>query len=527
MEQKHYLKIGRAIDAENKVEIIKYRAFEILPGALCWSTFFAMIAASRWFPAYAAIFIIIFDLYWFLKTVYLSLHLRSSFKIMKKNLARDWKKELEELGPEDYQRANAAGVSAKSWQDIWHLVIIPVFREPLNIIRESISAILSSGYLKERLIMVIAAEERGGEELKKTVNEIKKEFAKKFAYFLVTFHPDGIAGEIPGKGSNEAWAGRQALEKIIQPNKIPPENVIVSVFDADTTVFKGFFECLTYYYLTSQKPLRSSFQPIPLFINNIWYAPSFARVIGFSSTFWQMMQQSRPERLITFSSHSMPLKALIEIGFWQKNVVSEDSRIFYQCWLFYDGDWQVVPLHFPVAMDANFAGSFWKTLKNQYLQQRRWGYGVENIPYLLYGLSKNKNILWRKKFEQAFSIIEGFHSWATNSILIFFLGWLPLLIGKDQAFFQSVLSFSLPQITKWLMTIAMIGLVTSSIISIALLPPRPPSFGRWKIVLMVLQWFLLPFTIVFLSTVPAIDAQTRLMFGRYLGFWTTPKLRKQ
>lgn len=520
MAEKSYLRIGRATDAGTRREVLSYRALEIFPGALTWSTFAGMLAAAYWLPAYAAGFIILFDLYWFLRTLYLSFHLRSSFGVLRKNLATDWRAKLDQLPAASYR------LPVSSWRDIWHVVIVPVFREPASIIRESLAAIVRSGYPAERLIVAIAAEERGGEELKAAVGEIEREFSKAFAHFLIAWHPDGIAGEIAGKGSNEAWAGKAVWERVIQPNAIPPERVIVSVFDADTTVYNGFFECLTYHYLTAEKPLRSSYQPVPLFVNNIWYAPAFARVMGFSSTFWQMMQQARPEHLITFSSHSMPLKALLDIGFWQTNVVSEDSRIFYQCYLFYDGDWRVVPLLFPVAMDANFAGTFWGTLKNQYRQQRRWGYGAENIPYLLYGFSKNPRIPLRKKWEQAFSIIEGFHSWATNSILIFFLGWLPLVIGRDQAFFQSVLSFSLPQITKWIMGIAMVGLVTSSIVSIALLPPRPPSFGRWKIGLMLLQWLLLPFTILFLSTIPAIDAQTRLMLGRYIGFWTTPKARK-
>jgi hypothetical protein len=486
-----------------------------------------MVAVAYWLPAYAAGFIILFDLYWFLRTLYLSMHLRASFLILKKNLDTDWRAKLEVLGEADYARACEHGlVDVQSWRDIWHVVIVPVFREPESIIRESLAAIARSGWPTERLIVAIAAEERGGKDLKAAVGEIEREFSKSFAHFMVVMHPDGIRGELAGKGSNEAWAGKAVWERVIQPEGILPEHAIVSVFDADTTVYKGFFDCLTYHYLTADKPLRSSYQPIPLFVNNVWYAPAFARVAGFSSTFWQMMQQARPERLITFSSHSMPLKALLEIGFWQTNVVSEDSRIFYQCFLFYDGDWRVVPMHFPVAMDANFAGTFLGTLKNQYRQQRRWGYGVENIPYLLYGFSKNPRIPRRKKLEQGFSIIEGFHSWATNSIMIFFLGWLPLVIGRDQAFFQSVLSFSLPQVTKWIMGIAMVGLVTSSVVSIALLPPRPPQFGKWKMGLMLLQWLLLPLTIIFLSTIPAIDAQTRLMLGRYMGFWTTPKVRR-
>jgi len=46
-----------------------------------------------------------------------------------------------------------------------------------------------------------------------------------------------------------------------------------------------------------------------------------------------MMQQSRPERLTSFSSQSIPLQTLLDIGWWDKTIVSEDSRIFWQGFL--------------------------------------------------------------------------------------------------------------------------------------------------------------------------------------------------
>jgi len=60
-----------------------------------------------------------------------------------------------------------------------------------------------------------------------------------------------------------------------------------------------------------------------------------------------------------------------------------------------------------------------------------------------------------------------------------------------------------------------------------LLPPRPPEYGRFKYLILVGQWFLLPLMMVFFTALPALDAQTRLMLGKYMGFWPTEKLRKQ
>jgi len=71
-----------------------YRFFEILPGALAWVTIILMISFSWFAPAWVAVFIILFDIYWLLKTVYLSIHLRASFKKIRENLKVDWLNEL-------------------------------------------------------------------------------------------------------------------------------------------------------------------------------------------------------------------------------------------------------------------------------------------------------------------------------------------------------------------------------------------------------------------------------------------------
>ena len=487
------------------------RVFEILPGFFSWSTLFLVIFLSWQKPAWIAIFIILFDLYWLLKSVYLSLHLRSSFQKMKKNLLVSWLEKLKIFS---------------EWQSIHHLVILPMANEPYSVIRESVASIKNCNYPKEKLLLILAIEERSGKKSEEVAEKILKEFSGFFPWLIVTKHPANLPGEIPGKGSNESWAAKEAKKILIDKLKISYEKIIVSVFDADTQVYPEYFGCLAYNFLAADYPQRSSYQPIPLFINNIYQAPALARVISFSSTFWQMMQQARPERLTTFSSHSMPFQALVDIGYWQTDIVSEDSRIFWQCYLHYNGDWRVVPLFYPVAMDANAAPTFWRTIVNLYKQQRRWGWGAENVSYLLSAFIKNKLIPLSSKLYWAFQSVEGFHSWATNSLIIFALGWLPVLIGGGE-FNQSVLSYNLPVITRTIMILASIGIASSAVLSVMLLPPKPEGIRYRHYLLYFLQWALMPITLIVFGAIPALEAQTRLMLGgRWrLGFWVTPKKR--
>jgi hypothetical protein len=123
-------------------------------------------------------------------------------------------------------------------------------------------------------------------------------------------------------------------------------------------------------------------------------------------------------------------------------------------------------------------------------------------------------------------MLEGHHSWATAPFILAVLGWIPLIIGGEQ-FNQSVLAHNLPFVTRWLMNLAMLGLIISMSLSFVLLPPRPKKYSRWKNVYMLLQWVLVPVIAPFLGALPAIDSQTRIFLGKYFGeFWVTEKIRK-
>jgi hypothetical protein len=512
-----YLHVGNAPDLADPKDRRLYRFLEILPGLLAWLTLAFVILISFKAPVFATFFIILFDLYWLIKTIYLSVLTRSSFEKMRQNLKVDWSGRVASVP------ANPA-LSGVGPSDLYHLVILPAYQEPYALVSDSLKAIFNANYDKQKMIVVLATEARSGLHGVELARQAEAEFGNAFFKFIATSHPGNIEGELAGKGSNESWAGEQVKKEVIDPLGIPYDRVIVSVFDIDTVVPPDFFACLTWHYMTAPNPLRSSFQPIPIFTNNIWEAPAFARVFAFSTTFWQMIQQARKEQLVTFSSQSIGLQALVDVGFWQKNVVSEDSRIYWQCLLRYDGDWQTVPMHYPVYMDANVASTFWQTLKNQYKQIRRWHYGAENNPYFMFGFIKNKKIPSAHKWHQALIQAERTHSSPTNALIIFLLSWLPLWVGGT-AFTASIVSYNLPRITAAIMNISLLGLITSAVLSITLLPTKPPQYGKFRWLWMALQWILFPINFIFFGALPALDAQTRLMFGKYMGFWVTPKGR--
>ncbi|MBI2124071.1 MAG: glycosyltransferase family 2 protein [Candidatus Wildermuthbacteria bacterium] len=509
MLQDYYLNVSRASDLKDPKERFLYRFFEMLPGLLSFGSLGAVVLFSWLLPMQVAFFVFAFIVYWLCRTVYFSFHLRAGYKKMREHEKTDWMLKLQNI---------------PNWRDMWHLVVVVAYKEPYEIIRESLRAVASSDYPKEKLIVVLALEERAAPS-KGMGDALAEEFKDSFFKFLITLHPSGLPGEIAGKGSNEAWATKEAKEKIIDPLAIPYTKVIATSLDADTIVLPRYFGCLAWHYATVPNAQRASFQPIPLFINNAWQAGALSRIFSFSATFWQTMNQERPEKLITFSSHSMSFQALVDVGFKQKNIVADDSHIFWQCFLHYNGDYRAYPLYYPIRMDANVGRNFLETMRNMYRQQRRWAYGVSEVPYFLFGFLKNKKIPLLSKLSFAFEFIEGHWSWATAPILIFLSGWLPLFLG-GQAFSETLVSYNLPIFTSRLLTLAMLGLVLSAFLSIQILSPIRPEYGKWRLAATAFQWALFPFTMVFFTAFPALDAQLRLLLGKYMGFWTTPKFRR-
>ena len=530
-----------------------YRFLEMAPAMLTGVTFAGAIVFSYWAPFWVAIYIILFDLYWVLKAINTAIHLLSSFFKLRLHGKYDWKdrlgklsdmerykKELRQLilsaqtrrerGDLKQELFHLDGIDFSGrpldFRQVRHLVLLPTYKESLTVLDSSIRSILNCDFPKDQIFFVLATEERDRELAAENSRILQERYGGKFLRFEAIMHPDGLLGEIKAKGANLTHAARIAHRILGEEMAVPIENVIVSAFDSDTVVSKNYFSYLTHAFLTAEKPHRTSYQPMPVYNNNIWDAPAITRIVAVANSFWQMVEASRPDRLVTFSSHAMSLKALVEVGFWPVSVVSDDSQIFWRCWLFYHGDYRTRPLFTTVSLDAMLDVTYVKTLTGQYKQKRRWAWGnSENIPYLITGALRDKLIPWWKKFIYVERMVEGYYFWATASIMIAILGWLPLILG-GQKLSEQVLLFNLPLLTRLMMQVATIFLIFSVYINLVMIPPRPRHLSRWRSINMIFQWVFVPVVSIIFGSMPAIDAQIRMMFGKYLGFWVTPKTRR-
>lgn len=488
------------------------RIFEIIPGVISWGIIIFMVCLSIWQPVACAVLIIVFDFYWIIRTLYLTTLLIMAYHKLSREKKRDWLLDCQNLE------------SATDWRKIYQLVIFPIYKEGIEIIRPSLEALRDCNYPKDKMIVVVAFEERNS-EAKANAQALEAEFKNVFFSYLSTFHPDGVFGESRTKGANATWAAKNAGEFLSQKG-ILESDVIVSCFDADTCVDREYFGCLTYNFLLTENPHQASYQPMPVYNNNIWYAPSFARLVEVSASFCQLIESMRLEKFVTFSSHSMSFKTLVEIGYWPVNMISDDSVVYWKAFLFYKGNYRVIPLYITVSMDAAYSNNFLKTILIQYKQKRRWAWGVENFPFLINGFINNKDIPLTKKIRRAYHLLESHVTWAVWAVIIMLIAPLPILFG-GAIFKQMSIGYNLPQITGLLLNFTIGASLVWMVLSWTILPQKPKDVGWLKNVVLAIEWVIVPVIILILGSTPALDAQTRLMLGRYMEFYPTEKTRKK
>src|SRR3989344_1369795 len=156
MQKSAYINISSAKDISSRKNKVIYRLFEIIPGALSLGTLLGVFVFSWLAPVWISLFVISFCFYYLLRIFYFSAHQIAGYLKTKKHLKSNWLQKLKKA------RHNAA--PSYNWKDIYHVVILPTYKEGEKIIQESINSLIASDYPKEKLIVILAQEERAGEK---------------------------------------------------------------------------------------------------------------------------------------------------------------------------------------------------------------------------------------------------------------------------------------------------------------------------------------------------------------------------
>lgn len=472
----------------------------------------------------------------------------------------DWKSTLEK---DIVSITNSEKSNTLDFKEVFHIPIFSIYDEPTEVVIRSLKKIHQAGYDLSKILVVISQEARVGKEyVAHTINFLKKESwlnlniledldtdkiyannasTKKYELsqlknleitsdklnVVVTHHPDGLIGEIKGKASNEDWGGR--IGSIFCANfGLDSSKVLVTSLDADSKVGPNFFQMLTYRFCLTKNRLSCGFQPLPVYSNNYLSANAFPRLVAANTTIWYMIQSSLLDELHFFANYSVPLALLEKIDFWNREVIAEDSLLFAKCFIKLKGGFQVVPFYGTFEGDSVIGGDYFETILNQYRQLQRWAWGgIEGFPYKFWNFFLTKEgseIDLRKRLNLIRLEAINHFFWATSPVVFSVISVLPFLV-TDQSFRETPVQYNLWLLSTYFAWISFIFLLISSYITFRFIATKaiknePSKWYHW--ILLGAQWAISPF-IFLLWAPPALDVQIRGIFGRYLGYWVTPK----
>lgn len=525
-----------------------YRFFEILPGALSYTAVIALFALSWINPMLGAIYVLLVVAITFVKAIATAFRTIQGYKVVRRAERVDWAKRLEELAnPHDaYERLRdwkeesygfqehvqnlklmsvVEGDAEPKPQQIYHAVIMTAYDEGPETLVPSIEAVRDTSFPNQRIIYVLAYEERGGAGMQETAELMQKKFRGVFKDFILVKHPDGLKNEIRGKGPNLTYAGKR-LAEYVEAQRIPKENVIVTSLDSDNRMSRQYLDYVAYEFIVRPDRQHYSYQPVSLFTNNIWDARAPMRVIAMSNSFFNVISTMRPHLLKNFASHSQPLAALEGMDFWSTRTIVEDGHQYWRSLFYFEGKYAVVPIRVPIYQDAVMSETFGQTLKAQFVQLRRWDYGASDVAYVgTYLFSKERKVPFGSLLTKFVRLLDGHVTLAIMAPIVAFGGWVPMLLNLGS---RGAVAWNLPNVVGLIQTVAAVGLIVTVIMSLRMLPEKPERYNHNKRLAMIVQWILMPVIAIVYQSAAAFYAQTRLMTGNYMEkFDVTKKVVKK
>ena len=490
------------------------RLLEAAPGLVTW----VLLLAPAWIPIafgsdgafFVAICVLIFDLYWFFRSFMVIQGVWSTYFKMRRDMRTDWLERCREV-PHEPGRPHPL--------DYYHLCVVPTYTEPYHVLERTVQAIVDSNYPKElKLVGIITREtDRPGW---KNVARLKARFGDQVAGFWHIKDPMEPP-LVPGKSAAMNWGGRYMF-KVLTELGYDPERVLLTDLDSDYMVHPQYFGWISWHHAAEALRETTIWQPVPLFHNNIWRVPTAVRVMSSSTSQWQMFLHSKPHRLVCFSSYTCSLGFCDEVGYWDKDVIPEDSRFYWKSFFRFGARFQVRSVWLPIYGDSPESRDYAATHLNQYNQIKRWAWGITDVPYVLHRFFQHPEIPLWLRIRRFSNLFLNHLNWIFLPILLMFGASFPVWVSVD--FSITDLGNNLWVYSSEILTVTISTVVVLILLEHLMLPPKPREWGPIRSTAVYLQYLSYPVVGLMLSVLPALEAHTRLLLGKYLEYRVTEKV---
>lgn len=483
------------------------RLLEILPGFVSWNIIFFPYWGIFVIPNVVAYFVLAYNIYWFYQSFQIAISATVAHLRVQSSMIYDWVGDLKAF---------------PDWMKVRNVVIITTYKEPLHILTRTFDSLAAQTLPLKQLIIVLATEKKEPEEERlEKIKVLKEKYGHLFGHFFITVH-ELVPGEIVGKSSNERYAAIWVKKKLVDELKKDINYLTVTSCDADHKYHPNHFAALTFSFLDNPDRYRKFWQAAVLFYNNIWKVPSVVRVPNILGSIFNLSQLSRKDRLISTSNYSLSFKLLDEIDYWDADKIPEDWGIFFKAYYKKRGGVEVEPIFLPIYADAPESTTLIKTLKNMYAQRKRWAWGVSDDPWIIKNYFLTPGVPFWEKTMRVLYVIQSHFLWPVHFFVITIGLTLPTLINPR--FARTALGYSVPKISSAILTTALVFLIVMLVYDRIYRPTRPKEIPAWRSIISPIEFVLMPVVGFFFSSLPGIDAHTRLMLGKYIEYKVTEKV---
>lgn len=481
-----------------------------VPGAVTWTVMLLCVFGTIFFPAQWLIVVFIFLAYLvFRMALHLTMATIGELRI-KRWKTRDWTEGFDDVSP----------VSGIAPADVRHVVLIPNFREPLDVLQRTLDALAVQYRASDTIIPVLAMEDREqGARIK--AERLCAEYQGRFLHIVVSVHPHGLPGEVAGKSSNQAWAGRVAREAVEELG-VDVDNATISSCDSDSVFHPHYFACVSKLFVSDEKRHNRFWQAPLFFYGNLRSVPFLLRLdLVFLHT-TQVAELALPGfSPLPISTYTASMRLIEASGWWDETIIPEDWHMYLRSYFAVDGNVSTTGVWLPTWSDIVDGANTVEALKARYTQLVRHDWGAEDVGYSISKLPGTKAPLLKTWL----LICHVLHDHVIRAVC-----WAVLISGtvitwEIAGTHNPVLLWSVWYLSPWIQALYIINtLFFLSQLGVEMVRRSAAGGSRSMLLTETLgAWVLVPYTGIVSGAFPAVYAQTRLMFGLPISYKVAPK----
>lgn len=488
-----------SLDAEKDINHWTFR----VPGLIVWTVILGFIFLMVRFPNAALEFARVVGFYGLLRLVwYVIFYIAALVKMDRKD--------------------REVGQRTASQSKVHHLVLIPIYKEPVEVVARSLDSIAAACGARDNMTVVLAMEARDptAQECSASLYDA---FHAKFAHMLVTFHPSSLPGEIPCKASNLSWAVRIARAELVDNQHLAIDQIIVTPSDADSVFHPAYFDEVGKHFEADPRPHNRIWHAPILLDTNIWKVPTSIRLFTYFLNAIQLSEHTNPLSFIMpYSTYSLSLRMAEQVGYWDPAVISEDYHIFMRCMFALRGNLKVVSIFLPIHGEVVSGSNSWNAWLNCYRQKVRHAWGIEDLSYLLQQWNKNPGTPLIQKTARLSKMFFD-HIFVAFLPVIIILGSALAISLRGEPILTVAHNYAFPPIVLISNGLSVVASIVIWIVEHARCARTHENWSLRVLASELVTWLIMPVFSMFILFLPDLHAQTKMLVASPLVFIRTTK----